>query len=203
VVYNNQSNTFSNGKQTFAASATGAASFNTPAGTAPSTPVAGDDWYDGDRIYVKDAETNSGVISSIPRRFIITSAVTATTTAAQTVGTFAVAANKTYCLTCTLFVQSNSTSNKPTMLVTCPASPTASQFGFIYAPSTTSTAQADAACGSTMVPPTATSTTGSTFINSLSGMLQNGSTPGSLAIQFESSGSYNTVVEPGSYCILY
>jgi hypothetical protein len=104
---------------------------------------------------------------------------------------------------CTLFVQSNSTSNKPTMLVTCPGSPTASQFGFIYAPSTTATAQADAACGTTMVSPTATTTTGSTFINTLSGMLQNGATAGSLTIQVESSGSYNTIIEPGSYCILY
>jgi hypothetical protein len=115
IVYNNQANTFSTGKQTFAASSSGAASFNTPAGTTPTTPTAGDHWYDGDRIYVKDAETNSGVVSSVPRRFAITSSVTATSTSAQTVGTFAVAANKTYCLMCTLFVQSNNSSNKPTM----------------------------------------------------------------------------------------
>lgn len=203
VVYNNQANAFSTGKQTFAASSSAAASFNTPSGTTPTTPAAGDHWYDGDRIYVKDAETNSGVVSSVPRRFAITAAVTASSTSAQTVGTFAVAANKTYCLMCTLFVQSNSTSNKPTMLVTCPASPTASQFGFNYAPSATTTSQADAPCGATMASPTATSTTGSTFISTMSGMIQNGANAGSMTIQVESSGSFNTIIEPGSFCILY
>jgi hypothetical protein len=34
-------------------------------------------------------------------------------------------------------------------------------------------------------------------------MLQNGTTAGSLTIQVESSGSYNTIIEPGSFCILY
>jgi hypothetical protein len=203
VVYNNQANTFSSGKQTLAASTTGAASFNTPAGATPTSPAAGDHWYDGDRNYLKDAETNAAVISSVPRRLNITSAVTATSTTAQTIGTFAVAASKVYCLMCTLFVQSSSTSNKPTILISCPASPTASQFGYIYAPSATTTAQADAACSSNMQSPTATSTANSTFLNTLSGMLQNGSTAGSLTIQVESSGSYNTIIEPGSYCILY
>ncbi|MGD1103959.1 MAG: hypothetical protein ABSA59_18065, partial [Terriglobia bacterium] len=204
LVYTGQTNTYSSGnKQTFGASTGGAASINTPAGTAPTTPAAGDHWYDGDRMYVKDAETNSSVVSSVPRRFTITTAVTATSTTAQTVGTFAVAASKTYCLMCQLFIQSSSTSNTPTMLVTCPTSPTASQFGFVYAPSATSTAQANAACGTTMPSPTATTTTGSTLINSLNGMLQNGTTAGSLTIQVESSGSYNTIIEPGSFCILY
>ena len=204
LVYTGQANTYSSGdKQTFGASTSSAASFNTPAGTAPTTPAAGDHWYDGDRIYVKDAETNSGVVSSVPRRFAVTSAVTATSTTPVTVGTFAVAASKTYCLMCTLFMQSNSTSNKPTMLVTCPSSPTASQFGFTYAPSNTTTAQANAGCGTAMAPSSATVTTSATFLNGLSGMLQNGTTAGSLSVQVESSGSYNTVIEPGSYCILY
>ena len=204
LVYTGQANTYSSGnKQTFGASTSSAASFNTPAGAAPTTPAAGDHWYDGDRIYLKDAETNSGVVSSIPRRLNITSAVTATSTTAQTIGTFAVAASKTYCLMCMLFVQSNSTSNKPTMLISCPASPTASQFGYVFAPSATTTAQSDAACNSNMQSPTSTSTANSTFINTLSGMLQNGSTAGSLTVQVSSSGSYNTVIEPGSYCILY
>jgi hypothetical protein len=204
LVYTGQANTYSSGdKQTFGASTSSAASFNTPAGTAPSTPMAGDQWFDGDRVYVKDAETNSGVVSSVPRRFSVTSAVTATSTTPVTVGTFAVAASKTYCLICTLFMQSNSTSNKPTMLVTCPSSPTASQFGFTYAPSNTSTAQANGGCGTAMAPATATVTTSTTFLNSLNGMLQNGTTAGSLSVQVESSGSYNTIVEPGSYCILY
>ncbi len=203
LVYTGQANTYSSGdKQTFGASTSSAASFNTPAGTAPTTPAAGDHWYDGDRIYVKDAETNSGVVSSVPRRFAVTSAVTATSTTPVTVGTFAVAASKTYCLMCTLFMQSNSTSNKPTMLVTCPSSPTASQFGFTYAPSNTTTAQANAGCGTAMAPSSATVTTSATFLNGLSG-LQNGTTAGSLSVQVESSGSYNTVIEPGSYCILY
>jgi hypothetical protein len=204
LVYTGQANTYSSGtKQTFGASTSSAASFNTPAGAAPTTPAAGDHWYDGDRNYLKDAETNSGVVSSVPRRLNITSAITATSTTAQTIGTFAVAASKTYCLMCTLFVQSNSTSNKPTMLVSCPASPTSSQFGYVFAPSATTVAQADAACNSNMQSPTATSTANSTFINTLSGMLQNGSTAGSLTVQVSSSGSYNTVIEPGSYCILY
>jgi hypothetical protein len=204
LVYTGQANTYSSGnKQTFGASTTSAASFNTPSGTAPTTPAAGDHWYDGDRIYLKDAETNSGVVSSVPRRFAITSAVTASSTTPQTVGTFAVAASKTYCLMCTLFVQSNSTSNYPTMLVTCPASPTASLFGFIYSPSATSSARADSACGTNMASPTATTTANSTIISSLNGMLQNGTTAGSLTIQVESSGAYNTIIEPGSYCILY
>jgi hypothetical protein len=89
------------------------------------------------------------------------------------------------------------------MLVTCPASPTASQFGFNYAPSATTTSQADAACGATMASPTATSTTGSTFISTMSGMIQNGANAGSMTIQVESSGSFNTIIEPGSFCILY
>jgi hypothetical protein len=204
LVYTNQANTYSSGnKQTFGASTSSAASLNMPAGAAPSSPAAGDHWYDGDRVYVKDAETNSGVVSSVPRRFAMTSAVTASSTSAVTVGTFAVAASKTYCLMCTLFMQSNNTSNSPTMLVTCPGSPTASQFGFIYAPSNTTTAQADSACGTTMVSPTATTTTGTTFVSSLTGMLQNGSTAGSLTVKVESSGSYSTVIEPGSYCVLY
>ena len=130
-------NITASGKITAGASTSSAASFNTPAGTAPSSPAAGDHWYDGDRVYVKDAETNSGVASSVPRRLTITSAVTASSTSAVTVGTFAVAASKTYCLMCQLFIQSNNTSNKPTLLVTCPSNPSASQFGFVYLPTAT------------------------------------------------------------------
>jgi len=192
------------GKITSGPSTSSAASFNTPAGTAPTSPAAGDHWYDGDRVYVKDAETNSGVVSSIPRRWTITSAVTASSTSAVMVGTFAVAASKTYCLMCQLFIQSNNTSNKPTLLVSCPSSPTASQFGFVYLPTATTVAESAATCGTAMVSPTATGTASTTFGgNSLTGMLQNGTTAGSLTVQVESSGSYNTIIEPGSYCILY
>jgi hypothetical protein len=42
VVYNNQANTYTTGKQTLAASTTAAASMNVPAGAAPTTLVAGD-----------------------------------------------------------------------------------------------------------------------------------------------------------------
>ena len=189
----------------FAGAATSsAASLNTPAGTAPSSPVAGDYWYDGDRVYVKDGETNSGVVSGVPRRFAVTSAVTASSTSPQTIGTFAVAASKTYCLMCQLFIQSSSTSNKPTLLVTCPSSPAASQFGFFYLPTATTIAESAANCGTTMAPSTATGSANTTFGgNSVAGMLQNGTNSGSLTVQVESSGSYNTIIEPGSYCILY
>ena len=183
-------NITASGKITAGASTSSAASFNTPAGTAPSVPSAGDHWYDGDRVYVKDAETNSGVASSVPRRLTITSAVTASSTSAVTVGTFAVAASKTYCLMCQLFIQSNNTSNKPTVLVTCPSNPSASQFGFVYLPTATTVAESAAACGTTMVSPTATGTASTTLGgNSLSGMLQSGTTAGSLTVQVESSGS--------------
>ena len=204
VLDDGSGNITAGGKITSGASTSSAASFNIPAGTAPTSPAAGDHWYDGDRVYVKDAETNSGVISSVPRRFTITSAVTASSTSPQTVGTFAVAASKTYCLMCQLFIQSNNTSNKPTMLVTCPSSPTASQFGFVYLPTATTVAESAASCGTTMATPTATGTASTTLGgNSLTGMLQNGTAAGSLTVQVESSGSYNTIIEPGSYCILY
>ncbi len=197
-------NITASGKITAGAATTSAASFNTPAGTAPNSPAAGDYWYDGDRVYVKDAETNSGVASSVPRRLAITSAVTASSASAVTLGTFAVAASKTYCLMCQLFIQSNNTSNKPTLLVTCPSNPSASQFGFVYLPTATTVAESAAACGTTMVSPTATGTASTTLGgNSLTGMLQTGTTAGSLTVQVASSGSYNTIIEPGSYCILY
>ncbi|MGO8792684.1 MAG: hypothetical protein ACLQVL_35580 [Terriglobia bacterium] len=204
VLDDGSGNITAGGKITSGASTSSAASFNTPAGAAPTSPTAGDYWYDGDRVYVKDAETNSGVASSVPRRFTITSAVIASSTSAQTVGTFAVGAGKTYCLMCQLFIQSNNTSNKPTMLVTCPSSPTASQFGFVYLPTATTVAESAANCGATMPTPTATGTASITLGgNSLTGMLQNGSAAGSLTVQVESSGAYNTIIEPGSYCLLY
>jgi hypothetical protein len=204
VLDDGSGNITAGGKITSGASTSSAASFNTPAGTAPTSPAAGDHWYDGDRVYVKDAETNSGVASSVPRRLTITSAVTASSTSAQTVGTFAVAAGKTYCLMCQLFIQSSNTSNKPTMLVTCPSSPISSQFGFVYLPTATTVAESAAGCGATMPTPTATGTVSTTLGgNSLTGMLQNGSTAGSLTVQVESSGAYNTIIEPGSYCLLY
>ena len=192
------------GKIIAGAATSSAASFNTPAGITPASPVAGDHWYDGDRVYVKDAETSAGVVSSVPRRLAVTSAITASSTSPQTVATFAVAANKTYCLMCQLFIQSNSTSNKPALLVTCPSSPAASQFGFVYLPTATTIAASSASCGTAMAAPTTAGTTNTTLGgNSLAGMLQNGTTGGSLTVQVESSGSYNTIIEPGSYCILY
>jgi hypothetical protein len=203
LVYTGQANTYSSGnKQTFGASTSSAASINLPSGTAPSSPAAGDAWYDGDRMYTKDAETNSGVVSSVPRRFTITSAVTATSTTPVAVGSFAVAANKAYCLMCQLFIQSSSTSNAPTITMSCPASPIAVEFGFIYATSATAHAQATATSCTTLQPGS-TATASSTFLSTLSGMLQNGSNAGSLTVQIESSGSYNTIIEPGSFCVLY
>ena len=49
---------------------------------------------------------------------------------------------------------------------------------------------------------TATSMTGLTLINTLSGMFPNGSHAGSFVAQVESAGLYNTVIEPGSFCLL-
>jgi hypothetical protein len=51
--------------------------------------------------------------------------------------------------------------------------------------------------------PAATTTASTTLMSMLDGMLQNGTTAGSLTIQVESSGSYNTIIEPGSFCVLY
>jgi hypothetical protein len=202
TVLNNQANTYSTGKQTFAASAAGAASINLPSGTAPTTPAAGDQWYDGDRVYVKDAETNSGVVSSVPRRFEVPSDVSATSTTAATFATFAVAASKTYCVRCELYISSSSTSNTPKLQATCPSSPTYSLFGAQIPTSATAFSLGTAACGSS-IGSNATATASTVFPGSFSGTIINGSNAGSLSLQVASSGSYTTTVKQGSFCTLY
>jgi hypothetical protein len=202
TVLNNQANTYTTGKQTFAASAAGAASINLPSGTAPTTPAAGDHWYDGDRMYVQDAETNSGVVSSVPRRYEVTSDVSATSTTAVTFATFAVQSSKTYSVHCDLYMSSSNTSNTPALKATCPASPTYSLFGAQIPRSATSVGVGTAACGSN-ISPGATTTATTVFPGWLTGTIQNGSTAGSLSLQVASSGSYTTTVKQGSFCTLY
>ena len=64
LVYNNQTNNFTGGKQTFPASATGYASLNVPnTGTAPSSPQAGDLWLLGSDIHLQFQDKNSATQS--------------------------------------------------------------------------------------------------------------------------------------------
>lgn len=51
AVLNNQANTYSTGKQTFAASTSGAASTNTPSGVVVTAPVLGDHWLDANGMW--------------------------------------------------------------------------------------------------------------------------------------------------------
>ena len=62
VVYANQANTYTNGKQTFPASSALVASLNLPSGIAPSTPVGGDVWNQSGTLKFYDGSTTQSVV---------------------------------------------------------------------------------------------------------------------------------------------
>lgn len=168
----------------------------------PASPPAGLGWSDGDRIYIQDGDINSGVYSSIPRHITLTSDVPATNTTPVAFANFTVAANKTYAVDCEITLVVSSSSDIPKFEAVCPASPTNSSFCSLFWTGATTPTNSNAACGALMSGNT-TSDINPFGGNRLTGMLQNGSNAGSLALEVASSGSYTTTVKAGSFCTLW
>lgn len=64
LVYNDQANTYTAGKQTFIASTTGAASIRLQTGVNPTTPVQGDVWMQSDNLRYRDSSASRTIVYS-------------------------------------------------------------------------------------------------------------------------------------------
>lgn len=158
---------------------------------------AGLGFFNGDRIYWYDGETNNYVYPRIPRYYASSTPVEATSTSPVTIVTFGVAAGGTYPISLHFGLEVSSLSDYPEILVTCPGSPTYSSFAFHQQYNTTSNAVASGACGSAIAGVEGMAAVNTVYPGSeFSGLLINGSTAGNVTIAVESSGSYNTYIEP-------
>jgi hypothetical protein len=192
-------------KWTMSASQTTDATLNIPAGTTPTTPVAGDIWNDGTSWSYRDP--TSGINQYVPKKIYLTGNYTNSTTGLTNVTSgntlaFAVAASKDYAITCELFYQAASTGGLQ-IGFTGPASPTAVNYSVVVGTTATTVNLGEATAFATKIPTTGVAATATTnFPAHVALMLRNGTTAGTVTLQAASVAAVALTINNTSYCTI-
>jgi len=190
-------------KWTIGAASTVDASLNIPAGTTPTTPVAGDFWNDATSVTYRDP--TSGINQYIPKKIYLTGNYTNSTTSLTNVTSgntlaFAVAANKDYAITCELFYQTASTGGLQ-IGFTGPASPTAVNYSVMVGTTATTINNGEATAFTTKIPTVGVAATATTnFPAHVALMLRNGANAGTVTLQAASVAAVQLTINNTSFC---